>query len=320
MSIRTAFFGTPEFALDSLLELSKLAEIDLQAVITQPDKPSGRGMKLRPSPVKEFALANEIEVFQPNSLKKEAETEELWNFLRSTGPYDVFVCVAYGKVIPADLLYFPALGTINIHPSLLPRWRGAAPMQRAIFEGDLKSGVSIMQLEEGLDSGPVFATKEIELAEDETLGTLHDKLAQLGSELLLETLPKINRGELTAREQSSQGITYAEKWNKEDLEINWTESAQVSERRIRASSPIPGARCSFREETFKVFEAHATKDCNYQEAEPGTIVEANKQELVVSCGDSSFLSLGVIQIPGKSKMRVEEFLKGKEIQKGEKLS
>lgn len=315
--LKIAFFGTPEFSLHSLESLFDDERIEITAVITQPDKPSGRGMKLTPSPIKTFAESLDIKVFQPASLKKESETEELWTFLRQTGPYDAFVCVAYGKVIPEDLLYFPALGTINIHPSILPRWRGAAPMQRALFEGDTKTGVSIMQLEQGLDSGPVYLIEEVVIEKDETLGSLHNRLAILGANLLVEALPKINDGGLKAKIQSEQGITYAEKWGKEELTIDWQDTATWSERRIRASSPIPGARTTFREEMVKIHSSHVEENRNFTQAKPGVIVEVNKEEIIVACGDNSFLSIDTMQLAGKAKLPIAEVLKGTNFTTGE---
>jgi methionyl-tRNA formyltransferase len=320
MSIRALFLGTPVFALPSLAALFEDENVDLRAVLTQPDKPSGRGMKLTPTPVKQFAEQHKIPVFQPKSLKDELDTEPLWDFLKASGPYDVFVCVAYGKVIPIELLYFSAVGTINVHPSLLPRWRGAAPLQRTIFEGDHKTGVCLMRLDEGLDTGPVYISKEYHIRKDETFGSLSLALSDLGAQLLIENLPQINDGSLSAKGQGEQGITYAEKWDKKELFINWKDDAVVSERRIRASAPIPGARAVFNQQQLKILKALVVENRNFPASPPGTIVEVNRAEVIIACGENSFLSLLELQFPGKSRLNVVEILKGKSFNKGELFS
>lgn len=317
-------------ALQSLAE-SKLFQIS--AVVTQADKPAGRGQKLQASAVKQEALKYDIPVFQPKSLKSitledaeekrlhgSAQNSELVDFLNSIAPIDIFVCVAYGKIIPPALLEFAEAGMVNIHPSLLPRWRGAAPLQRALFAGDTETGVSIMDIDEGLDSGPVYLIESFPIAEDETLGTLHEKTALLGAELLLKALPRILEGSLQAKAQSEEGLTYAEKWEKEDCIISWEEPAATTLNRIRASDPIPGAKASLEGELVKIFRAKAVQNQNYQDHRPGEIVEANKGELVVACGDSQYIAIEELQFSGKKRLPVVEALRGRKISVGQVFS
>ena len=324
MAKNIIYLGTPEFAVYPLKALAQNSNYSIKAVITQIDKPSGRGHKLTPSPVKVCAEEQGLKVLQPKSLKKLKLIEDhankklsgspLAEQINELGEIDAAIVVAYGNIIPRALFDYPEFGAINIHPSLLPRWRGAAPIQRAVFSGDKISGTSIMQIDEGLDSGGVFSSKELELSQDETSGSLHDKLALLSTDLLLETLPKILSGELKAKPQTEDGLTYAEKWGSEEQTIDWNEPAQVTERRIRACSPRPGAKTSLNGEPIKIFEAKIVGNQNYKQAEAGHIVELNKDELVVKTGsDDAFLSLKVMQFPAKKALAISEILKSAKI-------
>ena len=325
------FFGTPEFTLPCLQALLDSERYQVLAVVTQPDRPAGRGQHLTPPAVKVLAEARGVPVFQPVSLKTltssgsgeesnrllgEKSSAPLADFL-NTAAADIFLTCAYGKIIPSCLIDFPRQGMVNIHPSLLPRWRGAAPLQWTLFSGDTIGGVSVMKVDEGLDTGPVYRQREISIAEDETFGTLHDKLAPLGAELMVECLPEILAGTLRAVPQPEEGATYAEKWENEDLEIRWSEPALASIRRIRASAPLPGARTTLAGTTVKIYQAHAAANQNFTPAEAGTIVEANKAELIVACGQGEYIALDEMQFPGKNRLLIAQLLRGRSFKVGE---
>lgn len=321
---RILYFGTPAFGVPPLEALINDPLFEVRAVVTQPDRPSGRGQKLSPSPVKEAALKHSIPVLQPQSLKGlqlsngqltgEKSSASLAGF---ASDIDGIVVVAYGKIIPKCLLEYTPCGVINIHPSLLPRWRGAAPIQRSLFTGDKVTGISLMRLEEGLDTGPVFSQIETEILPSDTLGTLSDRLAQQSAQLLVEELPAILDGRLKPQPQGEEGVTYAEKWEKSDCEIQWTESAEVSWRRVRTCAPLIGAKTNFKKQLLKVFSAEMVN--HFPEGKPGEVVEVNRAELVIACGEKSFLSLLELQLPGKTRLPVEEFLKGVHIKIGDRL-
>jgi methionyl-tRNA formyltransferase len=330
---KVVYFGTPEFCVPCLDYLLRLDGCNVCTVVTQPDKPAGRGQQLTAPPVKILALQHSIPVFQPASLKNielkeqngvkclvgEKSSAALADFLNQAAPVDLFATCAYGKIIPSSLIHFPRLGMVNVHPSLLPRWRGAAPLQRALFAGDEKTGVSIMQVDEGLDTGPVYCTRELAIEANETLGTLHDKLAQIGAELLIQCIPDILSGALKAVPQREEGATYAEKWENKDLEINWSDPAVVTLRRIRACTPIPGARTLYSGTQVKIYSAHQAADQNFAKEAPGTVVEANKAELIVACGSGEYIALDEMQFPGKSRLAITELLRGKNLKVGERF-
>jgi methionyl-tRNA formyltransferase len=330
---KVVYFGTPEFCVPCLDYLLSLDGCNVCAVVTQPDKPAGRGQQFAAPPVKTLALQHSIPVFQPASLKNieltqqsgvkhltgEKSSETLAEFLNEAAPVDLFATCAYGKIIPASLVHFPRLGMINVHPSLLPRWRGAAPLQRALFAGDEKTGVSIMQVDEGLDTGPVYCSRELQMEPNETLGTLHDKLARIGAELLIQCIPDILSGALKPVPQSEEGASYAEKWENDDLEINWSDPAAVTLRRIRACSPIPGARTLHAGTQVKIHSAHQTADQNFAAYGPGTVVEVNKAELIVACGSGEYIAIDEMQFPGKSRLVITELLRGRNFKAGERF-
>jgi methionyl-tRNA formyltransferase len=319
------FFGTPEFALPALSALVKNPNLSVVAVVTQPDKPAGRGQKLTAPPVKVLAEELGLSVFQPTSLKTlkvcsttdgckilEVDGDEvaLANHLKSYPIIDAAVAVAYGKLIPAELLDFPKFGFINIHPSLLPRWRGAAPLQHTIFAGDTETGVAIMKIDHGLDTGPVYALKKVALEPKTTFGALHDKLSILGAELLAQTLTEIISGKLQPKAQTNAGSTYAEKWEKEDCHINWQDQAEVTLNRILASNPYPGAFTHYQGQIVKIFDANISEDKNFPKASPGTVVEVTRNEIIVATGSSSYISLLEIQLAGKKRLTTKEVLQG----------
>ncbi len=315
------YLGTPEFAVPPLQMLAADHSYRIAAVLTQPDKPAGRGQKLQPSPVKVAAQSLGLNVLQPKSLKNLThkgeliEGGELGDALAKLGPLKAAVVVAYGKLIPEALLSYPEFGAINIHPSLLPLWRGAAPLQRAIFSGAKKSGNCIMQLDSGLDTGPVFACEECSICPTDNTKDLHDKLSTLSTSLLKTSLPLILAGKLKSTPQPEGGHSYAEKWSNEDSTINWQESAETTSLRVRASAPRPGARTTLNGEMVKIIEALPCSNLNYSPEEPGSIVELNKAELIVQCGESSFLSIDKIQFPGKKPISIADSINGGYIKK-----
>ncbi len=317
MALKVIFFGTPEFALPALKSLNTHHEV--LAVVTQPDKPAGRGMKLRASAIKQYANENNLKVFQPNKLK--TENKELEDLAKNS---DVMVCVAYGKIIPEKYLNIHKYGIINIHPSLLPRWRGAAPLQWTIFSGDKKTAVYLMRLDKGLDTGDLFCKVEYELKDNETLKSLHDTLSIKGSELLEQSIEKIVSGEIKFTPQSNNDITYAEKWTKEDCKIDWAKTNVEINRKIRASNPIPAAHTEFKETQIKIFKAEVIEDLGYKEAQPGEIVAINKTELIVKTGldssNKSFLAIHEVQLAGKKRLSIEKVLQGYSFKIGEKFT
>jgi len=321
---RLLFLGTPKFAVKSLKALVESSAYEIVAVITQPDKPAGRGQKLAFPPVKEYALARGLTVLQPKSIKRLQSDQSLpagsddlkLQELLSTANFDSFIVVAYGQILPKSFFAIARCGAINVHGSVLPRWRGAAPIQRAVLAGDKTSGISIMQIEEGLDSGPVFSTEEVTLDQNETTGSLHDKLAEIGASLLIHTLPGILAGELAPQAQPSTGITHAAKWSKDETLINWNESAASIVRRIRANSPTPGARTTFRQSIIKVLRASVTKGLSYSAAPIGSVVDLNRVELIVASADG-YVALEELQFPGKRPLSVSEILNGSKIEIGE---
>lgn len=330
--IKIAFLGTPEFAVASLKALKNNPKFDVKFVITQEDKPAGRGRKLCPPPIKVFAEANNIKVFQPKSLKsfelngekicsKRKEYSELVNFINSNAPFDYFATAAYGKIIPKAFLDFPKYGVINVHPSLLPRWRGAAPIQRAIAEGDKETGVCIMNVEEGLDTGAVFSMQRIEITQDSTLGSLHDSLAEIGAELLCKSLIEIKEKNTIPTAQNETLSTYANKWEKEDSILDFAMDASICQRIIAASDPIPGARASFQDEIVKIFNARTSNlEIDSSMHQSGEILQISKDDITINCGTNSAISIKEMQFPGKKRLKVRDILLGREIKVGEKFN
>lgn len=322
------FFGTPSFAVPTLEVLCNLPQVRVKAVVTQTDKPAHRGHTLTPPPVKAAASQRGIPVYQPKTLRNliapssspstpDSESQRLADLFHTTPP-QLIVVVAYGKLLPADLLALPAFGALNVHASLLPRWRGAAPLQHALLEGDRETGVCIMRMEEGLDTGPVYARSEVEIAPDETYGTLHDKLATAGAELLAKVLPKIISGTLTPGPQPAEGVTYARKWERSDCEIDWTETADRIARRVRACHPQPGARTTFAEDSVKLLRAHVVEQSAPSTA-PGRVIWRSRTELHVSAGGGTVLAIDEMQFPGRRSLPIEEILKGRPIEAGDQF-
>jgi methionyl-tRNA formyltransferase len=306
--MKIIFAGTPEFAAVALASLHA-AGFDIPLVLTQPDRPAGRGMQLHASAVKQFALAHGIPVAQPVSLKLDGKypdvAAEAHALLRAT-PHDVMVVAAYGLILPQSVLDIPPLGCINIHASLLPRWRGAAPIHRAIEAGDSETGVTIMRMELGLDTGPMLAMERLPIATDDTTATLHDKLARLGGDMIVDALRRLESGELDATPQP-EGANYAAKIAKDEAALDFTQPAELLARKIRAFNPFPGAAATFDGTAVKFWCAEAVPSGEWQ---PGQVIAANAQDgIVVACGDGA-LRIAELQKPGGKRLPANEFLKG----------
>ena len=294
---RLLFAGTPEFARESLAALIDAGHVPV-AVLTQPDRPSGRGRKLTASPVKEHSITHDIPVMQPVTLKDPHVVEEL----AALEP-DIMIVAAYGLILPEAVLDVPRLGCLNVHASLLPRWRGAAPIQQAILNGDAETGICLMKMDPGLDTGPVFAKAAIGIGPEETAGELHDRLAALGASLLVETLPDILAGKLQPVEQDEEDATYAGKIRKEDAHIDWSLPAALLHRKIRAYNPAPGAWFELAGERIKCWSA---KVLDGLEGTPGVVLDSGGHGIDVACGEGA-LRLTSVQRPGRRRVSAGEF-------------
>lgn len=298
-SLRIIFAGTPDFAarhLDALLS----SEHQIVGVFTQPDRPAGRGKKLMPSPVKVLAEEKGIPVFQPVSLRAQ-ENQQLVADLRA----DIMVVVAYGLILPKAVLEMPRLGCLNVHGSLLPRWRGAAPIQRALWAGDTETGITIMQMDVGLDTGDMLYKLSCPITAEDTSATLYDKLAQLGPQGLLATLTHIATGTATPEVQDEEQVTYAEKLSKEEARLDWSLPAAQLERCIRAFNPWPMSYFVIDDQPVKVWKASVMN--TPAKAEPGTIIEANKQGIQIATAEG-ILNLESLQPAGKKAMNTQDLL------------
>ncbi len=302
--MRIVFMGTPAFAVASLRACLELGEV--VAVVTQPDKPKGRGNELAAPPVKVLALEKGLPVLQPPKIKNTNFADEL----RALAP-DVCVVTAYGKILPRDVLETPKHGCVNVHASLLPRWRGAAPIQWAIASGDEKTGVCLMQMDEGLDTGPEISRAELPIGSEDTSSTLHDRLSELGRELLVRDLPRFVRGELVPKPQPSEGATYAPMIKKEDGRVDFTRPAEELERRLRAFTPWPGAFTFLAGSLLKVHKVQVGEGSGL----PGTVLETSARGIEVACGGGS-LWLVEVQPEGRRRMGAAEFLAGRRIVTG----
>jgi methionyl-tRNA formyltransferase len=295
---RVLFAGTPEFALASLEALTNAGLLPL-AVLTQPDRPAGRGKRLTASPVKQFALERGIEVLQPATLKQ----PEAVALVAALEP-DILVVAAYGLILPQSVLEIPTTGCLNVHASLLPRWRGAAPIQAAILAGDSETGVSLMAMTAGPDCGPVYVEESIAIGPEETAGELHDRLAALGGELLVRHFDAIVSGALRAQEQDDALVTYAPKISKQDARLDWLEPAEVLHRQVRAYNPVPGAFFMLDDTPVKCWRAGVIARSGA--AAPGDVLSAGRDGIVVACGRDA-LRLDSLQRPGKRPVTAGEF-------------
>ena len=306
--MRLIFAGTPEFAACALAALHGAGH-EIALVLTQPDRPAGRGLKLAPGAVKALAQERGLAVYQPGSLK-DVQTQET---LRAAGA-DLMVVAAYGLILPEPVLTITRLGAINIHASLLPRWRGAAPIQRAILAGDTRTGISIMQMDRGLDTGPVLAAESIAIDAEDTAASLHDKLAELGAQLIVGALARLAHGQLHPQPQEDAAASYAAKIVKAEAEIDWGEAAPLIERKVRAFNPMPGASTTAGNTALKIWRAQALQ----AEGAPGTILEAGSGAMVVACGSGS-LRLLELQRAGGKRLTAAQFLAGFPLAAGERL-
>ena len=309
--MRIVFMGTPDFAVGALEALAQSGH-EIAAVVTQPDKPKGRGKMQQMTPVKETALRLGLPVFQPVRVREEAFVEQM----RELAP-DVIVVSAFGQIIPGALLELPKYGCINIHASLLPRYRGAAPIQWAVIDGEAVSGVTIMRMDAGLDTGDMLARTEVPLTPDETGGSLFEKLCRAGAELLTETLPKLEAGTLVPEKQPEESPTpYARMIRKEDGRLDWTMDAAALERRIRGFNPWPSAYTSINGKTLKIWKAETADGGS--EKEPGTVTAADKKGFCVQTGEG-ILKVLEVQLQGKKRMDAAAFLRGFQVKPGTRL-
>ena len=305
MSLRIAFMGSPAFALPAL-EALMAAGHDIACVYSQPPRPAGRGKKERPTPVHAYAEARGLEVRTPKRLKR-AEAQAAFAALN----LDAAIVVAYGLILPQAILDAPKLGAFNLHASLLPRWRGAAPIQRAIMAGDAVTGVQVMRMEAGLDTGPVLASAETAIAFDETAGSLHDRLSALGAPLLIEALERIERGEAVETPQAEDGVTYAHKITRPETRIDWRRPARELDCHIRGLSPAPGAWFEWQGMRMKALRCRLGAG----QGEPG---EALDDGLLIACGEGA-LRLLEVQREGRGPMQAADFLRGNPLPAGNKL-
>ncbi len=303
--MRIIFAGTPDFSVAPLQALLA-SEHDVIAVYTQPDRPAGRGRKLTPSPVKQKALEHDIPVYQPVHFKDSADRQSLAEL-----DADLMVVVAYGLLLPQAVLDAPRLGCINIHASLLPRWRGAAPIQRAIAAGDAQSGVCIMQMEAGLDTGPVHLCKACPIEPGDTAQDLHDRLAGLGAEALIEALPLLELGKHRPEPQDDAAAVYAHKLKKEEAQIDWQQSAGQIDRLVRAYNPWPVAQTRHGDQVVRIWRAEPLDRSSGQP--PGTILSCGREGLDVACGEG-VLRVTQLQMPGKRAMAIADFVNAQQLQ------
>jgi methionyl-tRNA formyltransferase len=305
--MRIVFCGTPEFAVPSLLRLSKHREISVEAVITQPDRPRGRGQNVSSSPVKQAALAAGLHVYQPETIKSESSQD----FLKRFAP-DAVVIIAYGQIVPAHLLAIPRLGWINVHGSLLPRYRGAAPIHWAIANGETLTGVTTMQIDAGMDTGPILLQRELEIGPDETTPELYARMSESGADLIVDSLLKFGSGEVAPTPQDSEKATYAPILKKEDGRIDWSRTARQIYNRMRGFTPWPGAYTTFRGQTCHVWGRPEQGFDNDHRIEPGEILSLGTKMYAV-CGERTFLLVEFIQIEGRKRVSAREFTNGARI-------
>ena len=307
--MRLIFAGTPEFAVAALAALID-AKHDIAMVLTQPDRPAGRGLRETPSPVKRLAQQQGIDVFQPITLKTPDNQAKI-----AAVKADAMVVAAYGLILPQAVLDIPRLGCINIHGSLLPRWRGAAPIHRAILAGDRETGITIMQMAAGLDTGPTLLRESIPIDAKDTTATLHDQLATLGGKLIVRALQQLQNGALPATPQPDEGVTYAAKISKSEARIDWNLPAAEIERQVRAFNPFPIAQTRWRGETLRIWKAELAGEENHS---PGSLVAVEKDRIVVACGAGT-LALTELQRAGGKRLAARAFLQGMSIQVGERF-
>ncbi len=308
---KTVFFGTPEFAVPILKTLA--AETRVAMVVVRPDRPRGRGRKVLPPPVKRFALETGIEIVQPEKMREPWFLERL----QDIGP-DLIVTAAFGRIIPPEILALPPYGCWNLHASLLPRFRGAAPIQRAIWEGEVETGISLMKMDEGLDTGPILLVKRVPIDPADTGGTLMEKLADLGGHVLSEGLARLRAGNLTATPQPTEG-TLAPMIRTEETVIDWSQPAERIRNQIRALAPRPGARTTTPSGPLRVLSADVAEagDGGPRLPDPGRVASVAESGLLISAGCGTLLSIRELQPAGKRSMTAEDFLRGRRVSPGD---
>ena len=308
--MKVIFAGTPDFAAAALKAISA-ASFEVPLVLTQPDRPKGRGMQLAPSPVKQAALELGLRVAQPEKLRNNAEALQMLEEVEA----DVMVVAAYGLILPQDVLDTPKHGCLNIHASLLPRWRGAAPIQRAIEAGDAETGVCIMQMDIGLDTGDVISEHRYPIRPTDTANEVHDALMGLGAEAIVADLLHLQaEGRLNAVKQPEEGVTYAQKLSKEEARIDWDESAAVIERKIRAFNPVPAAWVEYQGKPMKIWRAEVVA----KQGKAGEVLSCTSDGLLVACGENA-LNITELQPAGGRRMNIAAFAAGRSIEAGTKL-
>ncbi|MCG5075935.1 methionyl-tRNA formyltransferase [Paraburkholderia tagetis] len=322
-SLRVIFAGTPEFAAAALAAIHE-AGFAVPLVLTQPDRPAGRGMKLQASPVKRYAQEHGMAVAQPPSLRRTGKYPEeaaaALDLLRAT-PHDVMVVAAYGLLLPQEVLDIAPHGCINIHGSILPRWRGAAPIHRAIEAGDAETGITLMQMDAGLDTGPMISEVRTPIASTDTTATLHDRLAKLGAQLVVEGLTRLERdGALPVVPQPADGVTYAEKIGKQEAALDFRRSAEALARQIRAFDPFPGGAATLDGALLKLWSAEPAYHANVPAGTvPGQILEASPAGVIVACGEGA-LRVTQLQKPGGKRLPAREFLAGMPLVAGQRFA
>jgi len=307
--MRIVFAGTPHFAEQALAALISAGH-EIMLVLTQPDRPAGRGMKTNASPVKSLAIRHGLGVFQPPTLRDPAALERL----RGVAP-DVLIVAAYGLILPQSVLDVAPKGALNIHASLLPRWRGAAPIQRAILAGDAETGITIMQMDAGLDTGALLARRTVPILADDSALTLHDRLAALGAAMVVEVLRQCEKGALAATPQPADGVTYAHKIEKGEAVLDWRRTGSELDRQVRAFNPFPGAYCVQDGTNLKVWRAHPAAG----RGAPGEILAASDEGVVVACGEGA-LVLAELQRAGGKRLGARDFLLGHPLEPGSRLA
>jgi methionyl-tRNA formyltransferase len=314
MSLRIVFMGTAELACASLEKLAAQADFDVAAVVTQPDRPKGRDLKLRPSPVKELALRMQLSVLQP----ERARSDDFVRELQAIGP-DLIVVAAYGQILPPSILELPRFGCVNVHTSLLPKYRGAAPIQWSILEDESETGVTIMKMDAGLDTGDILSQETTPIYPEDNSESLHGRLATLGADSLVRTVRDYVAGRIAPRPQPGEGVSYARKITKEDGLIDWSQPARALWNRVRAFAPWPGAFTHLPigpgPRLLKIWQAEVAQGAG----QPGEILGANKTGIIVACGNDA-LRILTLQLEGGRRLSAQEFLKGHRLDPGTKFS
>lgn len=313
--MRVVFLGTPHFALPSLAALiaSDNPKYQVVGVITQPDRPAGRGQKLASPPVKVIAEQAEIPILQPKRLRNNPQALE---FLHKSKP-DLNVVVAFGQLLPREFFDFPPLGSVNVHASLLPRYRGAAPIVHALLQGEQTTGVTIMKIDEGMDTGDILSQAPVSIGEGTTAGELEELLARKGAELLLETLPGYATGEIQPQPQDDERATYASQLHKEEARLDWMTTAAQVHNRIRAFNPWPGAFADFHGQPVKIWRSRRPGEPVRLAGRPGAVLAVGQDEIVVECGEGSILALLELQLPDRRRLPAHDFANGVNLQVGE---